>query len=134
MAKRKRSFINFDKTIFGVNVTESGPQSASKSIKLGPLRLTLNGRKSGVRASPMSKGPSKGRACYQKLSSCTLQRQSPKLCFCRNQLTCLHKRIKIRHRSAQGTRSIEKRFQVVQQQLAKTTHSVTQSAQGTQRG
>ena len=51
MAKRKRSAFNFDKTIFGVNVTERGPQSASKSIKLGPLRLTLNGRKSGVRAS-----------------------------------------------------------------------------------
>jgi|TARA_R100001443_G_scaffold38522_3_gene52031 hypothetical protein len=51
MPKRKRSAFNFDKTIFGVNVTERGPQSASKTIKLGPLSVTLNGRKSGVRAS-----------------------------------------------------------------------------------
>ena len=51
MPKRKRSAFNFDKTIFGINVTERGPQSASKSLKLGPLRLTLNGRKSGLRAS-----------------------------------------------------------------------------------
>ena len=51
MPKRERSAFNFDKTIFGVNVTERGPQSASKSVKIGPLRLTLNGRKSGLRAS-----------------------------------------------------------------------------------
>ena len=51
MANRKSSSFNFDKTIFGVNVTERGPQSTSKTIKLGPLSLTLNGRKSGVRAS-----------------------------------------------------------------------------------
>ena len=48
---RKRSAFNFDKTIFGINVTERGPQSASKSFKLGPFRLTINGRKSGARLS-----------------------------------------------------------------------------------
>lgn len=51
MPKRKRSWINFDKTIGGVNVTERGPQSFSKQFKLGPFSLTLNGRKSGLRAS-----------------------------------------------------------------------------------
>ena len=51
MAKRKRSWINFDKTIFGFNVTERGVQSFSKTFKLGPISFTANGRKSGVRGS-----------------------------------------------------------------------------------
>jgi hypothetical protein len=51
MPKRKRSWINFDKTIAGVNVTERGPQSFSKGFKIGPFRFTINGRKSGIRAS-----------------------------------------------------------------------------------
>jgi hypothetical protein len=48
---RKRSAINFDKTIFGINFTERGPQSLSKSIKLGPFQVTLNARESGIRGS-----------------------------------------------------------------------------------
>ena len=51
MPKRKRSWINFDKTIAGVNVTERGPQSFSKGFKIGPFRFTINGRKSGIRSS-----------------------------------------------------------------------------------
>ena len=51
MPKRKRSWINFDKTIAGVNVTERGPQSFSKGFKIGPFRFTINGRKSGIWAS-----------------------------------------------------------------------------------
>ncbi|QDP62786.1 MAG: hypothetical protein Tp158DCM1229571_100 [Prokaryotic dsDNA virus sp.] len=48
---RKRSAINFDKTIAGINFTERGPQSFSKSFKLGPFQLTLNARESGIRGS-----------------------------------------------------------------------------------
>ena len=48
---RKRSAINFDKTIFGINFTERGPQSFSKSIKVGPFQVTLNARQSGIRGS-----------------------------------------------------------------------------------
>jgi len=48
---RKRSAINFDKTIFGINFTERGPQSFSKSIKVGPFQVTLNARESGIRGS-----------------------------------------------------------------------------------
>ena len=46
-----KSPINFDKTIAGVNITEKGIRSISKTIKVGPFQLTLNGRRSGVRAS-----------------------------------------------------------------------------------
>ena len=46
-----KSPINFDKTIAGVNITEKGIKSISKTIKVGPFQLTLNGRRSGVRAS-----------------------------------------------------------------------------------
>lgn len=45
---QKKSPINFDKTIAGFNITERGVKSFTKSIKLGPLQLTLNARKSGV--------------------------------------------------------------------------------------
>ena len=80
---------------------------------------------SGVRASSMSKG-SQQRVCMLPKAVILYSPMSvPKTLFCRNQLACLHKRTKIRRRSAQGTRSIEKQFQVVQQQLAKTIHPVT---------
>ena len=46
-----KSPINFDKTIAGFNVTERGIKSYSKSFSLGPFRLTLNARGSGVRGS-----------------------------------------------------------------------------------
>ena len=39
---------NFDRTIAGINITENGIKSYTKSIRLGPLQLTLNARKSGV--------------------------------------------------------------------------------------
>ena len=48
---KPKSTINFDRTIAGFNVTEHGVQSYSKSIKLGPLQLTINARGSGVRGS-----------------------------------------------------------------------------------
>lgn len=44
----KKSAINFDRTICGINITENGIKSFTKSIKLGPLQLTFNARKSGV--------------------------------------------------------------------------------------
>ena len=47
----KKSVINFDKTIVGINITEHGIKSFSKSFKLGPFQLTLNARDSGVRGS-----------------------------------------------------------------------------------
>jgi hypothetical protein len=47
----KKSVINFDKTIAGINITEHGIKSFSKSFKLGPFQLTLNARASGVRGS-----------------------------------------------------------------------------------
>jgi hypothetical protein len=47
---KDKSPISFDKTIAGFNVTENGVKSYSKSIKLGPLQVTLNARKSGVRS------------------------------------------------------------------------------------
>lgn len=47
----KRSAFNFDKTIAGVNITERGVKSFTKSFKLGPFQLTLNARESGVRGS-----------------------------------------------------------------------------------
>jgi hypothetical protein len=43
--------INFDRTVAGFNITENGVQSYSKSIKLGPIQLTLNARSTGVRGS-----------------------------------------------------------------------------------
>ncbi len=51
MTKRKRSAFNFDKTIMGVNVTERGPQSASKQIRIGPLGFNLNLSKRGLTGS-----------------------------------------------------------------------------------
>ena len=48
---KDKSPINFDKTIAGFNVTERGIKSYSKSFSLGPFRLTLNARGSGVRGS-----------------------------------------------------------------------------------
>jgi hypothetical protein len=47
----KRSAFNFDKTIAGFNITERGIKSFTKSIRLGPIQLTFNGRESGVRGS-----------------------------------------------------------------------------------
>lgn len=43
-----KSAFNFDRTIHGVNITEHGIKSYTKSIQLGPFQLTLNARKSGV--------------------------------------------------------------------------------------
>ena len=65
MPKKKRSWINFDKTIKGVNVTERGPQSystryrakvpkwvpGSKLINAVIPLATVNVKKSGIRAS-----------------------------------------------------------------------------------
>jgi hypothetical protein len=48
---QERSAFNFDKTIAGVNITERGVKSFTKSFKLGPFQLTLNARESGVRGS-----------------------------------------------------------------------------------
>jgi len=47
----ERSAFNFDKTIAGLNITERGVKSYSKSIKLGPLQFTVNVRGSGIRGS-----------------------------------------------------------------------------------
>lgn len=44
----KKSLINFDRTICGINITEHGIKSYTKSFKLGPFQLTLNARQSGV--------------------------------------------------------------------------------------
>jgi hypothetical protein len=43
-----KSAFYFDRTIHGVNITEHGVKSYTKSIKLGPFQLTLNARKSGL--------------------------------------------------------------------------------------
>jgi hypothetical protein len=43
-----KSPFNFDRTIHGVNITEHGIKSFTKSIQFGPFQLTLNARKSGV--------------------------------------------------------------------------------------
>lgn len=48
---KSKSPINFDKTIFGFNVTERGIKSFTKSFNLGPIRLTLNAKDSGIRGS-----------------------------------------------------------------------------------
>jgi hypothetical protein len=47
----ERSAFNFDKTIAGLNITERGIKSFTKSFQLGPFQLTLNARESGVRGS-----------------------------------------------------------------------------------
>ena len=47
----KKSPINFDRTIAGVNITEHGIKSYTKSFQLGPFQLTLNGSGSGVQGS-----------------------------------------------------------------------------------
>lgn len=50
MTKRK-SPINFDRTVAGFNITENGVKSYTKSFQLGPFQITLNARDSGVRGS-----------------------------------------------------------------------------------
>jgi hypothetical protein len=45
---KPKSLINFDRTIAGVNITENGIKSYTKSFQLGPFQLTLNARESGV--------------------------------------------------------------------------------------
>ena len=47
----KKSPINFDRTIAGVNITEHGIKSYTKSFQFGPFQLTLNGSGSGVQGS-----------------------------------------------------------------------------------
>ena len=46
-----KALFNFDKTIAGINITENGIKSITKSIKVGPFQLTVNGRSTGVHAS-----------------------------------------------------------------------------------
>ena len=48
---KKKSLINFDRTIAGVNITENGVKSYTKSFQLGPFQLTLNAGEAGVRGS-----------------------------------------------------------------------------------
>jgi hypothetical protein len=48
---KPKSPINFDRTIAGVNITEHGIKSYTKSFQLGPFQLTLNGSGSGVQGS-----------------------------------------------------------------------------------
>jgi hypothetical protein len=48
---KEKSLINFDRTICGVNLTEHGVKSFTKSIKLGPFQVTFNARESGVHGS-----------------------------------------------------------------------------------
>ena len=48
---QKKSPINFDKTLAGVNITERGIKSFTKSIQLGPFQITFNARESGVHGS-----------------------------------------------------------------------------------
>jgi len=48
---RKKSHINFDRTLFGFNVTEHGIRSYSKTFKLGPLQFTANVKDGHVRGS-----------------------------------------------------------------------------------
>ena len=50
MKKLKQQF-QFDKTIAGFNLTTNGIKSYTKSFKLGPFQLTLNGSDSGVHGS-----------------------------------------------------------------------------------
>jgi hypothetical protein len=38
----KRSPLNFDKDLFGFNLTEHGVKSYSKSFKIGPFQQTIN--------------------------------------------------------------------------------------------
>ena len=38
----KRSHFNFDKDLFGFNLTEHGVKSYSKSFKIGPFQQTIN--------------------------------------------------------------------------------------------
>jgi hypothetical protein len=46
-----KSKINFDRTIFGFNITEHGVRSYSKTFKLGPLQFTTNVKDDKVRGS-----------------------------------------------------------------------------------
>lgn len=39
---RKKSPFNFDKTVFGFNLTERGVKSYSKTFKIGPFSQTIN--------------------------------------------------------------------------------------------
>jgi|TARA_R100000084_G_scaffold109176_1_gene74419 hypothetical protein len=48
---RKKSLINFDKTIAGINITERGVKSYSKTIKVGPFQVTANLSEHGIRGS-----------------------------------------------------------------------------------
>ena len=48
---RKKSKVNFDKTIAGFNITEHGIKSYSKTIKLGPFQFTANINGSQARGS-----------------------------------------------------------------------------------
>ena len=47
----KKSPISFDRTIYGVNITEHGVKSVSKAIKLGLFQLPLNASTNGVKGS-----------------------------------------------------------------------------------
>jgi hypothetical protein len=43
-----KSAFNFDRTIAGINITERGVKSYTKSFQLGPIQFTVNARKSGL--------------------------------------------------------------------------------------
>jgi hypothetical protein len=45
---QQKSLFNFDKTVAGVNITERGVKSYTKSFQLGPIQFTVNARKSGL--------------------------------------------------------------------------------------
>ena len=47
----RKSPLSFDRTIYGVNITEHGIKSVSKQIKLGPFQLTVNASPNGVKGS-----------------------------------------------------------------------------------
>jgi len=51
MSKSQKAWFNLDRTIAGVNITENGIKSYTKSFQLGPFQLTLNARGSGVHGS-----------------------------------------------------------------------------------
>jgi hypothetical protein len=49
--KPKKQLFQFDKSVYGFNLTTDGIKSFTKSFKLGPFQLTLNASDSGVKSS-----------------------------------------------------------------------------------
>ena len=48
---KKKSLINFDKTIAGFNITENGVKSYTKTIGIGPIQFTINASVNGIKGS-----------------------------------------------------------------------------------